>query len=211
MDASTLLSGIRIVPVVVIDDVATAVPLAETLCDNGLMAVEVTLRTPAALEAIEQIAAQVPQALVGAGSVRGADQFARIADAGARFAVSPGSTDELLSEAAKRGMPLVPGAVTATEMMRLYAAGYTLQKFFPAELAGGLAVLKAVSAPLPEIRFFPTGGITPALASDYLAFDRVVCLGGSWVAPARLLARHDFAAIGKLALEAAQLAAPTGD
>lgn len=205
MDASNLLSKSRIVPVVVIEDAATAVDLAKTLRDVGLCAIEVTLRTECALAAIELIANQVPDIIVGAGSMRRPAQFAEIAARGARFAVSPGATDLLIDEAIRSNMPLVPGAATASEMINLMERGYVLQKFFPAELLGGVAMLKALSAPLPEIRFFPTGGITAALAKDYLSLSCVTCIGGSWFVPAALLREGQFEKIGQLAAEAVAL------
>jgi len=205
MDIRTVLGDIRVVPVIVLEDAGQAVALARTLCDAGLPAVEITLRTAAALEAIRSIAAEVPDAIVGAGSVRSAAHLRECVQAGARFAVSPGSSPGLLDAAAGAEIPLVPGAATASEVMRLLEAGYTLQKFFPAEGAGGTAMLKALGAPLPEARFFPTGGITDALAGDYLALPNVACVGGSWIAPPTLLAAGDFEAIGRRAAAAAAL------
>ena len=206
MDASTLLSKSRIVPVVVIEDLAVAVDLAKTLRDVGVDSIEVTLRTDCALEAIALIANQVPDIIVGAGSVRRPAQFAEIAARGARFAVSPGATDLLIDEAIRSNMPLVPGAATASEIIRLMERGYVLQKFFPAELLGGVAMLKALSAPLPEIRFFPTGGISAALATDYLSLNCVSCIGGSWFVPSALLREGRFEEIGGLAAVALALA-----
>ncbi len=210
MDASALLAGQRIVPVVVIEDAASAAPLAETLLEAGLGAIEVTLRSDAALAAIERIAAATPELVLGAGSVRRAEHLAQVREAGARFAVSPGATTRLLDAAEATALPFVPGAVTASEMMRLRERGYSLQKFFPAELSGGVAALRALAAPLPEVRFFPTGGITAERARDYLAFDAVACLGGSWMVPAALLGAGDYTAIGRLAGEAARLANGAG-
>ena len=205
MNAAKLLGGLRVVPVVVINDAADAVPLAETLLEAGLGAIEVTLRTEQGLTAIERIAAEVPDMLVGAGSVRHANQVGEVVDAGARFVVSPGSSEGLLAAVADAAIPFVPGAVTASEMLRLLEHGYTLQKFFPAELAGGAKFLKAVGAPIPEVNFMPTGGIGPDNVGDYLSMKNVACVGGSWIAPASLLEQRDFAAIGKLAADAARL------
>jgi 2-dehydro-3-deoxyphosphogluconate aldolase/(4S)-4-hydroxy-2-oxoglutarate aldolase len=202
MDATSLLAGIHLVPVVVIEDPARAVPLTEALVASGVRAIEITLRTDRALAAIEDVARSVPAILVGAGSVRQAGQLQQIVDAGAQFAVSPGSSDRLLVAARECGLPFVPGAVTASEIIRLLEHGYHLQKFFPAELAGGVAQLKALAAPLPEVRFFPTGGITLALARDYLAFERVSCIGGSWFLPEGALAEGDFASVRRLAAQA---------
>lgn len=206
MDASELLGNARIVPVVVIDDANSAVPLAESLVEAGLRFVEITLRTGAAMTAIERIAARVPDAIVGAGSVRRAEQFAEIRDAGARFAVSPGCTMRLASAAGHARMPFVPGAVTASEALLVHELGYTLMKFFPAELAGGTDMLKALGGPLPDTRYFPTGGISPARAPDYLKLPNVQCLGGSWITPSDLLAGGDFRGIAALARDAARLA-----
>lgn len=205
MNAAEVLAGQRVVPVVVIDDVDDAVPLAKTLLASGLTAIEVTLRTPAGLDAIERIANDVPDMLVGAGSVRCASQIAEVTSAGAAFAVSPGSSDSLLEAVAGAELPLVPGAVTASEMLELLDLGYTLQKFFPAELAGGVAFLKAVGAPIPEVQFMPTGGIGPGNAPDYLALPNVACIGGSWIAPPGLLRDKNFDAIAALAAAAVSL------
>ncbi len=202
MDASKLFSKSRIVPVVVIEDAAIAVDLAKTLRDAGAASIEVTLRTACALEAIELIAQQVPDLLVGAGSVRRPEQIAQIAARGASFAVSPGATELLIDAAISQQMPLVPGAATASEMIRLSERGYQLQKFFPAEMLGGVPMLKALSGPLPELKFFPTGGINAALAKDYLGLACVSCIGGSWFVPAAMLRDRDFAGIRKLTVEA---------
>ena len=205
MNAAELLAGARVVPVVVIDDVGDALPLASALLESGLNAIEVTLRTEVGLSSIERIASEHPDMLVGAGSVRRARQVDEVHKAGARFVVSPGSSDALLDAVADVSIPFVPGAVTPSEMLKLLDDGYTLQKFFPAELAGGAAFLKAVGAPIPEVSFMPTGGISAANAADYLALPNVACIGGSWIAPAALLEVGDFDAIAKLAADAARL------
>ena len=205
MDASEYLSSVRIVPVVVLEDAANAASLAQALCAAGLTHVEVTLRTNAALQAIERIASDVADVSVGAGSVRNAQQMTDAQNAGAMFAVSPGCSDELLEAADDSKLPFVPGAVTPFESMWLLEAGYTLQKFFPAELAGGAAFLKAIQAPLPEPRFFPTGGITPDNAASYLSLANVACIGGTWLAPPPLLAKQDFSAIRRRAEDAVAL------
>lgn len=205
MDASDLLSAFRVVPVVAIDDRAHAVPLAETLVDAGLSVIEITLRTPEALGAIEDVARRVPEILVGAGSIRQAGQVTDVANAGARFGVSPGTTDALLDAVADCGLPFVPGAATPSEMIALCERGYTLQKFFPAEAAGGIALLKSVASPIPEARFVPTGGISYETAPDYLALGNVTAIGGSWITPARIIAAGDFERIGALARDAALL------
>ncbi|MEM6514217.1 MAG: bifunctional 4-hydroxy-2-oxoglutarate aldolase/2-dehydro-3-deoxy-phosphogluconate aldolase [Pseudomonadota bacterium] len=200
-----ILRGAQVVPVVVIDDLNTAVPLAETLVDAGITVIEITLRTEAALAAIEAIAASVPDMVTGAGSVRTPAHMQSVVDAGARFTVCPGATEGLLEAARQSGVPFFPGAATPSEMLRLYELGYTTQKFFPAEVAGGIPMLKAVGGPLPEVRFMPTGGISAERATDYLALPNVACVGGSWITPGSLLAAGDFAAISKLARAAAEL------
>jgi 2-dehydro-3-deoxyphosphogluconate aldolase/(4S)-4-hydroxy-2-oxoglutarate aldolase len=205
MDATELLQGYRVVPVVVIESVDVAPQLAAALVEAGLNVIEVTLRTDDALAAIEAIATQVPEMIVGAGSIRRAAQFEEVKQAGAKFAVSPGASAALLDAADTHGMPFVPGAATASEMISLYERGYCLQKFFPAELAGGHAYLKSVGAPLPELRFMPTGGITPANAKLYLDLNNVQCIGGSWITPTALQARHDIDAIRQLAVDASHL------
>ncbi|HSM31847.1 MAG TPA: bifunctional 4-hydroxy-2-oxoglutarate aldolase/2-dehydro-3-deoxy-phosphogluconate aldolase [Woeseiaceae bacterium] len=207
MNAADLLAAQRVVPVVVIEEAGDAVPLAKTLLASGLDAIEVTLRTDAGIDAIEQIANEVPGMLVGAGSVRRAAQIAAVKSAGALFAVSPGSSDALLEAVADAELPFVPGAVTASEMLKLLDLGYTLQKFFPAELSGGAAFLNAVAAPIPEVSFMPTGGIGPDNANDYLSLANVACIGGSWIAPPALLRAKNFDAIAELATAAAELKA----
>jgi 2-dehydro-3-deoxyphosphogluconate aldolase/(4S)-4-hydroxy-2-oxoglutarate aldolase len=205
MDATNLFTGVRIVPVVVIDDVELAIPMAECLLDAGLNVIEVTLRTEAGLASIERIASKVPSMIVGAGSIRSLAHLDAVIEAGAKFGVSPGSTDGLLEAVSAAGFPFIPGAMTPSEMMHLLQQGYRLQKFFPAEPAGGCATLKAVFAPLPEISFMPTGGISAATASDYLALDNVRAIGGSWITPPDLLRAGDFSAISRLAKDAASL------
>lgn len=207
MDATKLLANLRVVPVVVIENKATALDLAKCLRDVGFKAIEVTLRTTDALAAIEIIANNVPEILVGAGSIRQKSQFDEVAKRGAQFAVSPGATEALIDTAKKIEMPFVPGAATASEILFLYGHGYRLQKFFPAERLGGTAMLKALSAPLPEIKFFPTGGITAALALEYLALDCVSCVGGSWFIPTDLLNNRSFDDIRRLAEKAIALSA----
>ena len=199
MDATELLADCQVVPVVVIEDHNNAVELAATLHNAGIAAIEVTLRSTAALTAIKLIAQQVPGIIVGAGSVREVAHFAAIAEVGAQFAVSPGATDALIQGAADARLPYIPGATTASENLFLLEHGYRLQKFFPAQLSGGLKMIKALSAPLPEVRFFPTGGVTAALAPDYLAEPCVQCVGGTWIATNALIANQEFEKIGELA------------
>ncbi|MGW5053371.1 bifunctional 4-hydroxy-2-oxoglutarate aldolase/2-dehydro-3-deoxy-phosphogluconate aldolase [Actinokineospora sp. NPDC004072] len=177
----SLLDVSPVVPVVVIADAADAVPLAQALLRGGIGIIEVTLRTPAALDAIERIAAEAPQIEVGAGTVTTPELAERAAKAGARFLVTPGSTDRVLDAAAATGLPTLPGAATVSEAMRLAERGHTELKFFPAEAAGGVAYLKSIAGPLPDLRFCPTGGITAATAPGYLALPNVGCVGGSWL------------------------------
>jgi len=202
MDALGLLKDVKLVPVLVIEDADTAVDLAKSLQDAGIGALEITLRTPAALPAIESIATAVEDIVLGAGSIRQPTQLTTVNNAGARFAVSPGSTGLLLEAAAELEMPFVPGAVTPSEMLALFEKGYVLQKFFPAELSGGAPLLKAVSAPMPEIRFFPTGGINASSVSSYSQLPNVISIGGSWFASGELIAEKRFAEITKNAQDA---------
>jgi 2-dehydro-3-deoxyphosphogluconate aldolase/(4S)-4-hydroxy-2-oxoglutarate aldolase len=193
-----------IIPVLVIDDVSTAAQLAKALIAGGLPVLEVTLRTPCALDAIRQMAT-VAGGIVGAGTLITPQDVTDAKAAGARFGVSPGATDTLLSVCEDQDLPMLPGAATATEAMRLLERGYDMQKFFPAESSGGAPALKALGAPLPQISFCPTGGISPDNAGAYLALPNVVCAGGSWVAPKSLVQAGDWAAIEQLARAAANL------
>ncbi|MUL40672.1 bifunctional 4-hydroxy-2-oxoglutarate aldolase/2-dehydro-3-deoxy-phosphogluconate aldolase [Streptomonospora sp. PA3] len=194
-----LLALAPVVPVVVLSEAATAVPLARALVAGGLPAVEVTLRTGAALEAIERIAAEVPQAVVGAGTVTTPHQAEQAAAAGAAFLVSPGCTPGLHAAMAATGLPALPGAATASEALALLERGVTAMKFFPAEAAGGRAYLKSLAGPLPQVRFCPTGGITAASAPDYLALPNVGCVGGTWLTPADAVASGDWSRVEELA------------
>ncbi|MBV7409906.1 bifunctional 4-hydroxy-2-oxoglutarate aldolase/2-dehydro-3-deoxy-phosphogluconate aldolase [Maritimibacter sp. DP1N21-5] len=193
-----------IVPVLVVEDVAHAVPLAQALVAGGLPALEVTLRTEAALDVIAAMA-RVEGGAVGAGTLLTPDDVKRAKDAGATFGVSPGATDRLLDACEEVGLPLLPGSASATEAMRLLERGYSVQKFFPAEAAGGAPFLKSLASPLPQIRFCPTGGVSMANATDYLSLPNVICAGGSWVAPKDMVTRGDWAGIEALAREAAAL------
>ncbi|WP_217211623.1 bifunctional 4-hydroxy-2-oxoglutarate aldolase/2-dehydro-3-deoxy-phosphogluconate aldolase [Streptomyces sp. AC550_RSS872] len=194
-----------VVPVVVIEDVSDAVPLARALVAGGLRAIEVTLRTPAAPAAIREIAAAVPDAVVGAGTVITPDQVNASVAAGARFLVSPGWTDVLLAAMRASGVPFLPGVSTTSEVVALLERGVREMKFFPAEAAGGTAYLKSLAGPLPQARFCPTGGIGPATAPDYLALPNVGCVGGSWMLPADAVAARDWDRVTALAREAAGL------
>ncbi|CAN7558875.1 2-dehydro-3-deoxy-phosphogluconate aldolase [Rhizobium leguminosarum] len=196
-----------VVPVLIVDDVKTAVPLARALVAGGLKAIEITMRTPAALEAVRAVAAEVEGAEVGAGTILNVAHWEAAVAAGSKFIVSPGTTQELLDAAADSDVPLLPGAATASEVMALREEGYQVLKFFPAEQAGGAAYLKALSSPLAGTLFCPTGGISLKNANDYLSLPNVICVGGSWVAPKELVATGDWAGITKLAAEAAALKA----
>ncbi|WP_169946241.1 bifunctional 4-hydroxy-2-oxoglutarate aldolase/2-dehydro-3-deoxy-phosphogluconate aldolase [Microbispora sp. H11081] len=202
---TNLLDLAPVIPVVVLEDAGSAVPLARALVGGGLPVIEVTLRTPAALDAIRRIAAEVPEAVVGAGTVRSPEDVEAAAEAGSRFLVSPGTTPGLLAAMLASGVPFLPGVATATEAMTLAERGVRELKFFPAEPAGGVSYLKALGGPLPDVRFCPTGGITPSNAPAYLALPNVGCVGGSWLTPRSLVTAGDFTRIEKLASEAAAL------
>ncbi|SPF76451.1 KHG/KDPG aldolase [Aliiroseovarius pelagivivens] len=193
-----------VVPVLVVKDVAHAAPLAKALVKGGLPALEVTLRTPAALEVITEMA-RIEGGVVGAGTLLTSDDVENAKMAGATFGVSPGATDRLLDACEANDLPLLPGATSASESMRLLERGYSVQKFFPAEAAGGVPFLKSLSSPLPQIRFCPTGGVSLKNAMDYLSLPNTLCVGGSWVAPADLVEAGDWAGIEALAAEAAAL------
>ncbi|MGI5370354.1 bifunctional 4-hydroxy-2-oxoglutarate aldolase/2-dehydro-3-deoxy-phosphogluconate aldolase [Streptomyces iakyrus] len=196
-----------VVPVVVVEDVADAVPLARALVAGGLPAIEVTLRTPAALAAIGEIAREVPGAVVGAGTVIRPEQVAEAVAAGSRFLVSPGWTDVLLEAMRASGVPFLPGVSTASEVVALLERGVREMKFFPAQAAGGTAYLKSLSGPLPQARFCPTGGIGPDSAPDYLALPNVGCVGGSWMLPQDAVAARDWDRVEALARAASALSA----
>ncbi|TGD45391.1 keto-hydroxyglutarate-aldolase/keto-deoxy-phosphogluconate aldolase [Pseudotabrizicola sediminis] len=193
-----------VVPVLVIDDLAHAKPLAQALVAGGLPALEVTLRTPCALDAIRAMS-EVPGGVVGAGTLLTRADVKAAKEAGATFGVSPGATDALLDACAEFDLPLLPGAVTASEVMRLLEKGYTVQKFFPAEQSGGAAFLKSIGAPIPQVSFCPTGGISLKNAADYLSLKNILCVGGSWVAPKEAMAKGDWATVTTLAVEACAL------
>ncbi|ATE53074.1 MULTISPECIES: bifunctional 4-hydroxy-2-oxoglutarate aldolase/2-dehydro-3-deoxy-phosphogluconate aldolase [Actinosynnema] len=203
--AQDLLALSPVVPVVVVDDAEHAVPLAQALLRGGIGVIELTLRTPVALEAIERVAAEVPEIVIGAGTVTAPEHAAAAAKAGAAFLVTPGSTDRVLGAAEDTGLPFLPGAATVSEAMRLAERGLTALKFFPAEAAGGADYLKSIGGPLPGLRFCPTGGITVDTAPRYLALPNVGCVGGSWLAPKDALLSGDYARIESLARAAAAL------
>lgn len=194
-----------VVPVVVIDDAAHAVSLARALVAGGIPAIEITLRTAAALDAVRAIAAEVEGAVVGVGTVLTPEQLLAAERAGARFAVSPGASPNLIAAARDNALPWLPGAATASEAMTLREHGYRYLKFFPAESVGGAAALRALAGPLPELRYCATGGIGLNNARDYLALANVVAVGGSWLTPGEHVAKGDWAGITRLAREAAAL------
>lgn len=196
-----------VIPVVVIDDAAHAVPMARALVAGGLPAIEVTLRTPAARDAIRAIAEEVPGAVVGAGTVLTAEQAETSVAAGARFLVSPGWTDRLLDAMRASGVPFLPGVSTTSEVVALLERGVSDMKFFPAEAAGGTAYLRSLASPLPQARFCPTGGIDASLAPGYLALPNVRCVGGTWMLPPDAVAARDWGRVEHLAREAAALRA----
>jgi 2-dehydro-3-deoxyphosphogluconate aldolase/(4S)-4-hydroxy-2-oxoglutarate aldolase len=210
MNAKTekLLSTLRlqpVVPVIIIEDLKSAVPLARALVAGGLKALEITLRTAAGLDAIKAIAEEVEGGVVGAGTVLDARQWDLAVKAGSKFIVSPGAGTSVLDAADQSDIPLLPGTATATEVMQVRDRGYTVMKFFPAEQAGGAPYVNALASPLAGIQFCPTGGISLKNAMDYLSLSNVVCVGGSWVAPKAMVAAGDWAGITKLAAEAAAL------
>jgi 2-dehydro-3-deoxyphosphogluconate aldolase/(4S)-4-hydroxy-2-oxoglutarate aldolase len=207
----SLLSVVPVIPVVVIDDLAHAVPVARALVEGGLPVIELTLRTPVALDAIRAIATEVPEILVGAGTIVSPDQAKRAVDAGAQFLVSPGSTPTLLGAMADSGVPFLPGTATVSEVLAVLEAGFTEMKFFPAEASGGAAYLGSLASPLPDARFCPTGGITSASASSYLALPNVGCVGGSWITPGGLLASGAWKQVSALAAAAATLGNASGN
>lgn len=204
---ATLLRKVCVVPVLTIDRVEQAVPLARALVDGGLHVLEITLRTGVALQAIGEMVRSVPGALVGAGTVLTPEQGAAAMAHGARFLVSPGMTPRLIEAATAWPVPFLPGVATASEAMALCDMGYRVLKFFPAEPAGGAAALKALGAPLPGVAFCPTGGIDAVKAAAYLALPNVAAVGGSWVAPAQAVANGDWAAITALAGAASRMRA----
>ena len=200
-----LLDLAPVVPVVVVDSVEQAVPLARALLAGGIPVIELTLRSAAGLGAIEAVASEVEGMVVGAGTVVTPEQVRQVQDAGAQFIVTPGSPPRLLESALASGLPLLAGAGTLTEMLTLAEAGLEAMKFFPAEASGGRPYLSAVSGPCPQLRFCPTGGITPANAADWLALPNVGCVGGSWLTPKDAVAQGDWARIERLAGDAAAL------
>ncbi len=207
IDTQALLATLRrapVVPVLIVDALEHAVPLGTALVNGGLPALEVTLRTPVAMKAVEAMAA-IPGGVVGAGTILDAGQAREAVAAGAKFLVSPGASPALLEAALELGVPLLPGVATASEAMIARERGYKVLKFFPAGPAGGPTYLKALASPLADVVFCPTGGVTVENARDYLKLPNVVCVGGSWVAPADALAKGDFDRVEALAREAAAI------
>ena len=202
MNLRDVLSRARVLPVLEIERADQAVPLARALAAGGLSVLEVTLRTDAAVEAIRRIAAEVPEVTVGAGTVTRRGDLESVRDAGGRFAVSPGFVPSLADAAREIGLPLLPGVMTPSEALAARDRGFDTLKLFPAGAAGGIALLKALRGPLPELAFCPTGGLGPSSFRDYLALPNVVCVGGSWVAPAAAVAAADWQRITGLAREA---------
>ena len=191
-----------VVPVLVINDVEKAVPLAKALMEGGIKVLEVTLRTPAAIDVIKRIAEEVPDSLIGAGTVTNAQQLKAVIEAGAKFAISPGMTADLLKAGMDADIPLIPGISSTSDLMKGKDAGYTHMKFFPAEASGGVKAIKSISGPFPDVTFCPTGGIGPNNYNDYLALNNVKCVGGSWLAPDDAIETGDWARITQLAKEA---------
>lgn len=205
MNIAALAAVAPVIPVLTIEKVETAVPLARALVKGGLPVLEITLRTEAALEALRAIVAEVPEAIVGAGTVLNAAQLEQVQRAGARFAVSPGCTAALAAAARSSGLPFLPGIQTVSEAMALAEQGFQLLKLFPADAAGGVTWLKAVGAPLAGLKFCPTGGVSAETAPSYLALANVACVGGSWVAPRDAVATGDWQRVERLAAAASTL------
>lgn len=202
MTISDILTSVPVMPVIVIDRLDDAVPLAEALVSGGLPVLEVTLRTAVAIDAVAAMVKAVPEAIVGVGTLTHPAQFARVRDAGAQFAVSPGLTPALIEASSDEAMPFLPGVMTPSEAMQARDAGFRYLKLFPAKQAGGLGMLKAMGGPLPELTFCPTGGIDADSYRDYLALPNVACVGGSWVAPKGLVDSGDWQGIRALAEQA---------
>ena len=200
-----LIQSTQVIPVLVINQIEDAIPLANALVEGGLNVLEVTLRTPVAIEAIKSIKSALPNAVIGSGTVVNEQTLISSMDAGVDFMVSPGTTKQLLDCAEANNAPLLPGAATPSEVMNLLDKGYNAMKFFPAAAAGGVDMLRSISGPIPQATFCPTGGISLETAPDYLALDNVACVGGSWMLDKQLIANKDWRAITQLAAAASQL------
>jgi 2-dehydro-3-deoxyphosphogluconate aldolase/(4S)-4-hydroxy-2-oxoglutarate aldolase len=205
MSIENILTSAPVVPVVVIENLEDAVPLAKALYNGGLKALEITLRTPVAAKAVKLMKEAVPEAYVGTGTVIDKATFEASVAAGADFMVSPGVNDELLALAKETDIPFLPGAATPSEVMNLASHGFKFLKFFPAEAAGGAPMLKSIGGPLPQVKFCPTGGISLATAPKYLALNNVVCVGGTWMLDKKLIANKDWQAIEALAKQASEV------
>lgn len=209
MNILELMRSGPVIPVIIIEELAQAVPLAKALVAGGVRVLEVTLRTPVALEAVRAMVREVEGAIVGVGTLSRAEDFGRSIEAGARFGVSPGLTPALVEVARASGLPLLPGVMTPSDVIAARAAGFSELKLFPAQQAGGVGMLKALGGPFPDVTFCPTGGITAASAPDFLALPNVACIGGSWLTPKEAVAAGDWGKITALALEASQLRGKT--
>lgn len=205
MRSSEIVALSPVIPVVVVRDLATAVPLARALVAGGVNIIEVTLRTDVALDAIRMIADEVPDILVGAGTVRTAEDVEASIEAGAQFLVSPGTTPQMLRLLADAPVPALPGVATASEVLAAYEAGFSVQKFFPAGVSGGVGLLASLAGPIPEVVFCPTGGVGMHNAAGYLALPNVACVGGSWLTPDALVATGNWVGVAGLAADAARL------
>jgi 2-dehydro-3-deoxyphosphogluconate aldolase/(4S)-4-hydroxy-2-oxoglutarate aldolase len=205
MTIADVLKAGPVIPVIVIADAMQAVPLARALVEGGVRILEVTLRTPAALEAVRRIVGEVADAVVGVGTITRPQDFSAASAAGARFGVSPGLTPELAKAAGGGGLPFLPGVMTPSEVIAAVHAGFDAMKLFPAQQAGGVGMLKALAGPFPAVKFCPTGGVTAATTPEYLALANVPCVGGSWLTPQDAVERKDWAAITALARKAASL------
>ncbi|MDB5986003.1 MAG: keto-deoxy-phosphogluconate aldolase [Nevskia sp.] len=208
MQIVEIMQASPVMPVIVLDEVAHAVPLARALLAGGIRVLEVTLRTKAALDAVRALRAEVPDAIVGVGTIKNTDDLAAAISAGAQFGVSPGATPSLLAAVRESGLPFLPGTMTPSNVMAARDAGFFAVKLFPAQQAGGIAMLKALGSVFGDVLFCPTGGISAATAADYLALPNVACVGGSWLAPAALVEAGDWEAITVLARGAAGLPKP---
>lgn len=202
LDSSEVFASGPVVPVLVIENVEDAVPIAEAMMAGGIKVLEVTLRTPAAIEVIRQIATNCPDAIVGAGTVTNAKQLQQVTEAGAKFAISPGLTSDLLDAGNDGSIALIPGIASISELMKGLDKGYTHFKFFPAEASGGVQSLKSIGGPFPDVRFCPTGGINPGNYKDYLSLNNVMCCGGSWLCPDAVVKEKRWQEITRLAAEA---------
>lgn len=205
MNILQIMQASPVMPVIVVDDPTKAVPLARALVEGGIRVLEVTLRTASAMQSIQRIIREVPEAITGVGTITGVEQLKGVLDAGAAFGVSPGLGDDLLNHVQRVGFPFLPGVMTPTEVMHAHALGFRALKLFPAQQAGGLGMLKALGGPFPDMKFCPTGGVDAKTAADFLALPNVGCVGGSWIAPKAMVDAGDWAGITALAKVASAL------